>query len=270
MHKKQILPILALGGWLIASPLVLRADDHPHQGDFDDDDGAGSDWSVTVGALAMVEPVSPGIGKYKVEPLPYIDITYRGRYYLSAERGLGATLVREGGFTFDLALNYEFGRDESDARKELRGMGDIDSSALATATLGYALGRYEFALRTEKALGGAEGWRARLSVERGWALGGGLRLETSPYLIYGDGKTMRAYYGVDAVQSLRSGRPQYRPGAGLERCGLELTLTRELGRGWAVAAMADYGVLLGDARRSKLTTEDSQLMEAGLVLMYRF
>ena len=45
---------------------------------------------------------------------------------------------------------------------------------------------------------------------------------------------------------------------------------RQLGRGWNVAAMADFGALLGDARKSKLTTEDNQLMGAGLAVFYRF
>lgn len=269
MNKLLLLPFYAVGGLLMVFPHCLRADDHAHAGDVDDDD-VNQVWSVNVGGMVLVEPVSPGIDKYVFEPLPYVDITYRGRYYLSVERGLGATVVDCNGLTFDVALDYEFGRNESDAKKELRGMGDIGSSALATATLGYTLGRYEFSLEGEKALGGPKGLRGKLSVTRGWDLGCGFQFSASPYLIYADSKTMRAFYGVSAVQSARSGRAQYRPGAGLERCGLELMLMRQLGRGWSVAAMADFGALLGDARKSKLTTKDTQLMGAGLAVFYRF
>ena len=269
MNKLLLLPFYAVGGLLMMFPYCLRADDHPHDGVLDDDD-LNQVWSVNVGALVMAGLVSPGIDKYTFEPLPYVDITYRGRYYLSVYRGLGATLVQSDGFTFDLALNYEDGRDESDARKELRGMGDIGSSAVATATAGYSIGRYKIGLNGEKAFGGAKGWRGKLSIEREWDLGCGFQLSASPYLIYADSKTMRAYYGVSAVQSARSGRAQYRPGSGLERCGIELLLMRQLGRGWNVAAMADFGALLGDARKSKLTTEDNQLMGAGLAVFYRF
>ncbi len=269
MNKTLLLPFFVVGGFLAAFPCGLRADNHAHDGDLDDDD-LNQVWSVNVGAMVLAEPVSPGIDKYTFEPLPYVDITYRGRYYLSVYRGLGATVVQSGGFTFDLALNYEFGRDESDARTELRGMGDIGSAAVATAKAGYSLGRYKIGLEGEKAFGGAKGWRGTLSVEREWGLGGGFQLSASPYLVFADGKTMRAYYGVSAEQSARSGRAQYRPGSGLERCGIELMLMRQLGRGWSVAAMADLGTLLGDARKSTLTTKDTQLMGAGLAVFYRF
>lgn len=266
MNTLKLLPFLAIGGLFCLSPLSLRADDHDHD-DFDDDDSV---WEVTIGAGVEFEPVSPGIGKYTTEPLPWIDITYRDRYYLSVERGLGATVYKDERFSFDLALDLEFGRDEEDAPVELKGMGNIDEAGVLVATLGYQAGPYELELEFGQQLGGTDGWRARLSVEREWDLGGGHAFSVSPYLDIADSKTMRAWYGVDAAQSLRSGRAQYRPGSGLERCGVELMLMRRFGEHWGVAASVDVGVLLGDAKKSPLTTKDSQVMGARLGVLYRF
>lgn len=265
MFKHPLFSFLALGGLLLASaPLQLFAQERTPA---EESEPA---WESRLGAVAFVRPVSPGIDKYRLTPLPFVEVVYRHRYFLSTERGLGAVVFAADGLSLDTALHFDLGRREDWASVELHGMGDVDAAAVAAATLRYRTGGYSVALKARRALGSYDGLRGELSAGHRWEFAGGLSLSLEAYLAYADRNTAAAYYGIDAVQASRSGRAPYTLDAGLERWGGRLRLTRPLGRGWAVGALLDCGALLGDARKSPLTTEDVQLMQASLAVFYRF
>ncbi|MBK8478022.1 MAG: MipA/OmpV family protein [Opitutaceae bacterium] len=265
MCKPQSLVFLVIGGILLA--LVPQRLPAQVQSPEQDSDPA---WESRLGAAAMLRPVSPGVDKYRLMPLPFVEVVYRHRYFLSTERGLGATVVAANGFSADLALHFDLGRKEDWAETELRGLGDIGAAPVAAATLRYRNGGYTVAVKGRRALGSYDGLRGESTLARQWRTGSGLVLTLESYLAWADSATMAAFYGVDAAQSLRSGRAGYRPGAGLERWGGRLRLMRQIGARWGVAATLDYGVLLGDARRSPLTSEDNQLVQAALAVFFRF
>lgn len=265
MCKHQALVFLAIGGLFLA--LVPQGLSNQVQSPAEDAEPV---WESRLGAVAVLRPVSPGVDKYRLMPLPFVEVVYRHRYFLSTERGLGATVVAANGFSADLALHFDLGRKEDWAETELRGLGDIEAAPVAAGTLRYRNGGYTVALKGRRALGSYDGLRGELALAQQRRIGNGLALTLESYLAWADSATMEAYYGVDAAQSVGSGRAGYRPSAGLERWGGRLRLMRQFGARWGVATTLDYGVLLGDARRSPLTTEDTQLMQAALAVYFRF
>src|SRR5258705_330051 len=48
------------------------------------------DWTVTVGGGALATPSYPGASSFTVLPLPYIDVRYRDRFFLSPFAGIDA------------------------------------------------------------------------------------------------------------------------------------------------------------------------------------
>lgn len=238
---------------------------HEHQSD--------GDWSLNVGAGVHTSVVSPGIDEYRTQALPYIDLTYRDRYYLSVSRGLGATLIRTGGFTFDAAFNYDDGREEKDARAELRGMGDVKESLEITATAAYAFceqsqvdAKFAQSLNDK----GYEGFRVELSARTEYSPLPRLTLELQPYISFGSEDTMQALYGVSAAQSLTSGYRRFAPSGGAELCGARISAHVRLTDRWNFVAEADGGALLSDAKDSPITRKDSQLFGGFAALVYRF
>ena len=86
-----------------------------------------TNWDITIGAGAFYEPVSPGVDEYETEPLPFVDITYKDRYFANVYRGLGAYLYKspevEGHlieeYAIGVAIDYDEGRDADDFEDNL-------------------------------------------------------------------------------------------------------------------------------------------------------
>lgn len=263
---KKLPPLLALAAALLQPP-TANADEPAHE---DHSDG---DWSITAGAGILTRVVSPGIGEYRTQALPYIDLTYRDRYYLSVARGLGATLIQKGGFTFDAAFNYDHGREEKDARTELHGMGDIKESIEVTATATYAFcERFQVGAKFSQSLNddGYDGFRVELSARTEYSPLSRLTLGLQPYVSFGSADTMKAFYGVTAAQSLASGYRPFTPEGGAELCGARLSAHVRLTDHWSFVAEADGGALLSDAKDSPLTRKNSQLFGGMAFFVYRF
>jgi outer membrane scaffolding protein for murein synthesis (MipA/OmpV family) len=261
---KKLAPLFAAA--LLQLPAAIADEPaHEHRSD--------GDWSLSVGAGVLTHVVSPGIDEYRTQALPYIDLTYRDRYYLSVARGLGATLVRTGGFTFDAAFTYDDGREEKHARAELRGMGDVKESVEITATAAYAFcEQFQFGAEFAQSLNddGYEGFRVELSARTEYSPLPRLTLGLQPYLRFGSEDTMQALYGVSAAQSLTSGYRRFAPAGGAELCGARLSAHVCLTDRWSLVAEADGGALLGDTKDSPLTRKNSQLFGGFAALVYRF
>jgi outer membrane scaffolding protein for murein synthesis (MipA/OmpV family) len=138
------------------------------------------------------------------------------------------------------------------------------------AALRYRHAGHSAALKARRTFGSHDGLRVELSGGHQWPLGSGLRLTLEGYLTYADNNTTGAFYGIDAVQASASGRPAFRAEAGLERWGARLRLGRSFGRHWGASVGLDHGWLLGDARRSPLTTRDSQLQQLSFAVFHQF
>lgn len=261
----KTLPLLLAAALLPLPAAIADEPTHEHHAD--------GDWSLSVGAGVLTSVVAPGIDEYRTQALPYIDLTYRDRYYLSVSRGLGATLIRTGGFTFDAAFDYDDGREEKDARAELRGMGDVKESIEITATASYEFcEQLQVEAEFSQSLNddGYKGFRVELSAETEFSPHPRLTLGLQPYLRFSSDDTMQALYGVSAVQSIASGYRRFTPSGGAELCGARLSAHVRLSERWSLVAEADGGALLSDAKDSPLTRKSSQLFGGFAALVYRF
>ena len=234
----------------------------------------GPDWDVTIGATVEYEAVSPGIDEYEASVMPYFDIEYKERFFLKAERGLGAYLFRSEGeddFGFGVALSYDEGREESDARDQLRGMGDIDPSLEAVVFVEGELGPIDLELELAQGLDsdGHDGFRAELSAEVDGQINERLFVSGGPFLTYGNNNYLQSYYGVTSSQSLTSRYSEYDPSGGIESFGLELTARYFIDENWSLIGYAEYTQLVGDAKDSPIV-DDEGFFGAGAGVAYEF
>lgn len=234
-----------------------------------------TDWNITIGLGTAYEPVSPGVDEEEFEILPFVDIEYLDRFFLKSERGLGAYVLRsrdgpEYGFGF--AIGYDAGREESDARRELDGLGDIDPSAEAIFFAEGEVGPVELELELAQGLGsdGHGGFRGEVSAGIEAPVFDRLTLGAGPFLTFADSQYMGSYYGVTSGQAARSNRfERYDADGGLESYGIEATARVRLTQNWSLIGFAAYTRLAGDARDSPIV-ENEGFFSGGAIVAYTF
>lgn len=233
-------------------------------------------WEVIVGGGVMIEPISPGLGETEADPMPYISIKYKDRFFVG-RYGVGGYLYkqpdigRDEGFGVGLALGWSDGRDEDDYPEFLSGMGDIDEGPEASLFVSGEVGRAEYEWSVSKGLEdeGHDGMHSQLNVMFGMPLNQTLFVEAGPFIHWADDDYQQSFYGVTQAQAQLSQFDEYTAESGIDRSGLKLTVRKQLAGNWMLLGLGEYNVMLGDAKDSPLT-EDDNYFSYGLALGYRF
>ena len=238
------------------------------------------DWDVTVGGGALYAPTFAGSDSYEVDPLPFAEIVWRDRVFLSARRGLGGTLLQrdagEGagggpidGYSLGLAVRPSEARDEDDD-DHLTGLGDVDLSAEAGLFAALESGMVEFGAELYQDIGdGHEGLRGSLSVGLNRPVGERLFLGAEATIDFADKSYMESFFGVSSSQAARSSFSTYDAGAGIYSMGLEVSARYRITRGWGVTGILGYSHLVGDAADSPIVEEEGAI-QAGAFVTYTF
>lgn len=230
------------------------------------------DWSVTVGAGALVVPSYPGASSSKLMRMPFVEVKYRQAFFLSPHAGLGFNAVATRRVQAGVALLPELGRSASSSDR-LRGWGELDAGASIKVFGRYSLGPVAVAADV----------RRQVRAGNGTLVGAGLttmlplarRLAVMPTLkvTWANARHSRAYFGIDGDQSATAlvhgtSLPVYSAGAGLRDAGLSLLGSFRLDDRWSVHALFRAEVLLGDAAGSPLVERRFQ-GTAGAWLAFR-
>jgi outer membrane scaffolding protein for murein synthesis (MipA/OmpV family) len=233
---------------------------------------------VNLGAGALAFSAYPGSGRARVLPLPYLDATYAETAFVSfpellrvdALRALG---IEAEGLSAGPLLRFNFGRRERDNQRGLRGFGDVDAAPELGGYVSYAFGGGLSARVTAtNAIGGHEGFVGNIGISYAAAILGPVFAVLTPSVTIVDARYGRAFYGIDRAQAVRSGRPTFRAGAGIERAGISAVLTLPVSDRVSLVALGDYARLLGDAADSPITRGPGgsrDVFAAGLFLTYR-
>lgn len=235
----------------------------------------GRDWSVALGAAALVLPEFPGAEAYRFLPVPEVDVRYRDLAFLSFRDGAGINALRLDGLTAGPVARFRFPRDQDTNIKALRGVGDVDGTVELGGFVRWDFRPFRVTAEVRQGVngGGHEGLVADFGADWSGRLGPGLAFSVGPRLTLGDGRFIRAYYGVDEAQAARSGYRRYRPGGGVESVGVAGSLRYAFAEGWTAAAFADVRRLVGDAADAPLVRgrfgSEAQAF-VGLSLSYRF
>jgi outer membrane scaffolding protein for murein synthesis (MipA/OmpV family) len=188
---------------------------------------------------------------------PDLRINYGDVLFASVPDGIGWNAVNSEGWKAGPIAKVRFGRDEEDGGSPflvsggsdaLRGLGDVG----ATAEVGGFV---------EKQFGPQRAWRVRGELRRGFgghegviadaSLGYRMRVgrtavAVGPRATFASKAFMQTYFGIDALQSSRSGLPQHRAKGGLLSYGVGGSVLRTLDRRSALTLFAGVD-RLGDA-----------------------
>ena len=225
-------------------------------------------WSLSVGAGVGAMPRYEGDDRYRFRLVPLASLSYRGIATLGPD-GLGVTVFHADGFSVTPTLGYGGGRKES-ADGDLKGLGTIQSAVTAGVVFKYQAGPLSFTVTPRQAvIQSHDGFTTAMSAAYAWQLMPALRLSVGPELTFADGRYEQTYFGVDAVQSARSGKRIYTPGGGVKDVGLGGTLTYALNEHWTMLTHVADRELVGDAADSPIVRAKN---DASIVtgVSYRF
>lgn len=235
--------------------------------------------SVTVGVAPIVSPAWLGSRDTTLSVYPDLRINYKDVLFASVPDGIGWNAINSDGWKAGPIAKIRFGRDEdnggspflvSGGSDALRGLGNI----AATAEVGGFV---------EKQLGPKGAWRVRGEVRRGFGGHEGVIADTSLSYRLRSGRTsvnigprasfaskgfMQTYFGIDALQSSRSGLPQHRAKGGLLSYGLGGSVLHPLDRSSAVTLFTGLDRLGDAAANSPLVAQRGRRMQFTLGLGY--
>jgi outer membrane protein len=208
---------------------------------------------LTVGPGVRLRPEFPGAKDGELALFPLIQVRKAGTdpTFSTPDQSLGVSLVRSEGFRAGPALRLGERRDEEDA---IEGIGSVKRSievgGFAEAYLSPGL-RARGELR--KAFRGHKGLLADLGADMiVGKVTDPFHLSIGPRARLADKKYVRAFYGIDAQQSLLTGLPLHEAEGGLHSVGALASAKYRMNGGFGLQGYARYDRLLGDAADSPL------------------
>jgi outer membrane scaffolding protein for murein synthesis (MipA/OmpV family) len=236
----------------------------------DDGEGGGTPLTGSIGAGAVYTPEFYGSDKYEVDPVPFFNLRY-GPVFLSTDKGLGVRFDLLGGaLEISPAFNYRRGRDEDDS-DILRGMGDVDHQLTGGVSVIYRVDDVSFGVKGFQGLSHDKGFLLdmrlaylnRMSDVVHW----GLAAEAG----FADADYNQTHFGVNEIQSARSGYPVYKPSAGLKDLSFGGSVDYYITPSFSVDLFAKYSRLTGDPSDSPLVLRGSpNQVSTGLLFFYHF
>lgn len=215
-------------------------------------------WSVTLGAGAGFGPAYEGSDKNEFSPAPVIEASYKDGLVFIGFDGIGITPLQTEQGSISFALGYGGGRDVSDDRKNLNGLGDVDSSALGTVAGEYNVGPVTLASAVTSGLGGDYGSTADFSIGSGYPVSEKFMISADVHTSWASDEHMKNYFGVNAVQSGASGKAQFKAESGFKSYGLSIGANYRVNDDWSFFANLGLDQLTGDAADSPVSVENSQ------------
>ena len=230
-----------------------------------------SPWDVSLALGAAMQPTFHGSDRYRISPIPLVIARWHDTVSLGVE-GLSAywhhNNLRMGG-----GVNYEGGRldHESDGMlssgdNRLKGLRNIESSVGLRGFVSYRFGPVDLDTSVTKYLGSDnKGVLANVGISAQLPLGKRFVFRPHVGTTWADDNYMRTFFGVSAVQALRSRFPEYRVGSGVEDVNGGITVVYILNKHWFWGADATATQYLGGAARSPITISNTNATLASVI-----
>jgi outer membrane scaffolding protein for murein synthesis (MipA/OmpV family) len=226
---------------------------------------------LSIGAGAAYGPSYAGSDDYVVYPVPLVQGSFHGVAINPRSGGVALDFIpnpADGvGFNLGVAGRVRLDRARHIKDPVVRSLGKLDTAVevgpTAGVTVPHVLNGYDSLTIGADALwdvaGAHDGMVVDPSVTYFTPLSRGIAASLSFSAEYADGKFADYYYSVTPAGALASGLPAFDADSGFTRAGANLLLGLDLdgdlqNGGLAVFAIGGYSRMLGDARRSPVTS----------------
>ncbi|WP_429582948.1 MipA/OmpV family protein [Paraburkholderia youngii] len=222
-----------------------------------------SNWKVTVGATAIVQPRYPGADTRRIQPWPAFDIEYRNRIFFRDDEPLGVYIVNNAQWNAGLSVQYDLNQRLEKDDSKLHGMGNVPMTPRAKLFAQYSFAPFAVAASAAQDIGGHhEGLIGNLNATGTLPLGNRLSISTGPGVDWMSGQYARTFYGVNSGQSDASGLPQYAAHAGVQDVYFGVDAIYQLDAHWAIGGSVRLLRLEGSAANGPVTARKTQDIES--------
>jgi outer membrane protein len=265
MKHLPIIACAALLAWPSLPALAAPLRDAPKE----------KEWDVTLGAGVSLRPTFEGSDRSTVHPLPVFSVKWRDTITLG-EGGLSAQWHHKR-FRIGAGLTFDPGRKDHSSGgifesgdDRLKGLGTVNAALGIRGFASYRLGPVNFEVSATKYTGSQnDGVLASLGATMPLPLTKRLIIMPHVRASWASGDTMQTYFGVTAAQSAASIFPRFTAGSGLRDVRGGVNIIYQLSPHWFMAADTSVTRLLGDAAKSPISIDDTNVMVTGMV-GYRF
>ncbi|MBT6296269.1 MAG: MipA/OmpV family protein [Nitrospina sp.] len=230
------------------------------------------DWSIMLGGLTFLSPDYEGSDDVKVQGFPFLDVSWRNRFFLNFQQGLGVNIIRNKNLTFGTSIGYYGSRKEVD-NDALMGLGDIDGGVDGRLFVFVPVGPISLTSMYRRDLSGNhDGSIFSVGVLYFKPISRKLRVNLQGRLNFASENFMNTYFDMNLSQASRSSMTVYDADAGIKDISAFNILIYSFTRHWNVVSFMGLSRLLGDAANSPIVKErgTANQFRIGLGFSYRF
>ncbi|HEY0211936.1 MipA/OmpV family protein [Acerihabitans sp.] len=227
------------------------------------DDSSAAQQSLTLGVGARNAPVYSGSNQRRTQMVPVVQAR-DGAFFFDSLKGAGYNLQSDNGLYLEHSLGYGLGRSDRDSNwrdgsDKLKGMGNIDATAATAVTVGWMATQW-LSLEGKATLPLSDGQGVRYATSATFIPlqddSDSIALQVSA--LFGDGRYMNTFYGVNDRQSTRSGYARYRAAGGFYGVDSNLIWGHQFTQHWGSAFSAGYTWLGDHANESPIVFRRNQ------------
>ena len=208
------------------------------------------------GAAVVATTEYRGSDQRRTLLVPVLDYQWANGWFAGVTNGVGYNFSKSPQWQYGVRLVLDMGRSESRSNA-LRGLGDIDTKAEASAFGNYLTAGGFFYTATARYGSGNEGKGLVMDLGAGHSsqIAPQWRLALGVALTAANAEHMQAYFGVTSRQSLASGYRYFDAGSGIRDVRANASLTHLYSRRLSATLALSASSLQGDARSSPITRQ---------------
>jgi outer membrane protein len=230
------------------------------------------DWSIMLGGVTFLSPDYEGSDNVEVQGFPFLDVSWRKRFFLNFQQGLGVNIIQNKNLTFGTSIGY-YGSREEDDNEALRGLGDVDGGVDGRVFVFVPVGPISLTSMYRRDLSGNhDGAIFSVGALFFKPVTPKLRFNLQGRLNFASENFMNTYFDINLSQASRSSMTVYDADAGIKDISAFNILIYSFTRHWNVVSFMAFSRLLGDAATSPIVEErgTANQFRFGLGLSYRF
>jgi outer membrane protein len=230
------------------------------------------DWSIMLGGLTLLSPDYEGSDDFEVKGLPFLDVSWRNRFFLNFQQGLGVNIIRNKNLTFGTSIGY-YGSRKEDDNEALIGLGDVDGGVDGRLFVFVPVGPISLTSMYRHDLSGNhDGAIFSVGALYFKPVSPKLRVMLQGRLNFASENFMNTYFDMNLSQASRSSMTVYDADAGIKDISAFNILIYSFTRHWNVVSFMGLSRLLGDAANSPIVEErgTANQFRFGLGFSYRF
>ncbi|MGC6387745.1 MipA/OmpV family protein [Ewingella sp. S1.OA.A_B6] len=238
------------------------------------DSASASQQSLIIGLGAQNAPLYSGSDKRHTQVVPVIQAR-DGAFFFDSLKGIGYDLQSDNGLYLEHTLGYGLGRSDRDSKwrdgsDKLKGMGNIDATVNTSISAGWmATSWLSLEERATLPLSDGQGVQYRTSVTLIPVQNNNDNVALQISALFGDGRYMNTFYGVNEEQSTHSGYARYRAAGGFYGMDSNLMWSHQFTPHWGSALSVGYTWLDDHAANSPIVFQRNQTT-AAVAVTYSF